>query len=208
MARPESIEQSELQYQELRKEILQNEQLVLQSMTAVLVLIGATITVAFSQFVPDDRIRALLFYGAELLAFFSLFHSATHQTGNFHLGYYLARFVEPNLDHINWEARIVLWRRQHPVPSVGETFFSGNRLPASALVAITWALGSYYVWRWFGPTRTTYGLLIIGATACFTAWLVFSWRRRFVNMHDYAALDRRYDEIEQLEANVPHVGRP
>lgn len=107
------------QYEQLRKEILQNDTSSLQILGAVSLLVGAIVTVAFASGVqPQTRGLLLLSANALVVVGHSQRISLLERTNR--IATYLRIFVEPHLDHVKWESRMARFaypRRHTPVQS-------------------------------------------------------------------------------------------
>lgn len=97
------------EYGELRKEILQNDTLILQIMSVILSLVGLLMGFAITQ-TQDTIIQSIIFLVCCLLSCFGVYHSTDRMKNTQRISAYLRAFIEPKLSGIKWEQRLAVYR--------------------------------------------------------------------------------------------------
>jgi hypothetical protein len=192
---PSTTDQVLFEYGEIRKEILQNEMLAMQALIAMLVVSSSIMTIAFSDIITNDQgwQRALLFFGAGLIAYLSLWQNSQHIEGNFRLGSYLAVFLEPHLPGVKWETRLQLYGDK--VPGKIDAF-TRQRLANTSLIAVNFVLGNLYFY-WYSQEQDDEVLLwsVPLASLLVVVGLGILWVRRYVRSRDRARYTERWRAV-------------
>lgn len=98
------------EYDQLRKEILQNDQMTLQIMAFVLTAVGAILAIAFSdqQMLPPTK--AILLLLAAFIALVGMNLETERVYVMYIIGSYIKTFIEPQSKSLRWETRLTLFR--------------------------------------------------------------------------------------------------
>jgi hypothetical protein len=107
-------EELRFEYDQLRKEILQNDHLTLQILWATAIINGAIMTIAFSEAVESSAMKGLLFFVVEVIAILAALQTASRSHSTFLIASYLRAFVEPKTTNLKWETRLQILRDFSP----------------------------------------------------------------------------------------------
>jgi hypothetical protein len=95
------------QYDQLRKEILQNQTAILQILGFTLALTGTLFTLALTKAVPTE-VSYLFLIGGGFVVLISCLMIIDTEDSTFNIAAYLRTFLEPNLASVKWETRLYL----------------------------------------------------------------------------------------------------
>src|SRR5207249_3739353 len=91
-------------YDQLRKEILQNDIITIQILGFILIFTGALIGFAASAVMKDAFfMKAILFLFAEGIAFIGMLQAIDRGRSTILVGSYLRIFHEPYMEYMQWE---------------------------------------------------------------------------------------------------------
>jgi len=162
------------EYEELRKEILQNDLLSLQIMNLVLLITGGVAGFVFSQSF-ENSLKAALFFFAALLGLVGMAQNIDRLRSTNVIGMYLKIFLEPRL-RIKWETRLTNFRSLM-TSSYGLELISSQRVVYTFLVLGDCAFGIYYATG--GQLNqlvfSTMNLIWVGIFAIIVISLLYQW---------------------------------
>jgi hypothetical protein len=133
------------EYEQLRKENLQNETVVLQIMGASAVLVTAILGVVFSETVQKSSGKGFLLFVATIVLLTGMSQIIDRWRTTFRIASYLRTFDEGKLKIVRWETRLARLREIGPrEEGFGST--SAYQLATFAFLAVaTFLLGTGYV---------------------------------------------------------------
>lgn len=99
-------EELRFEYDQLRHEILLNDQLILQILGTTVAFVAAIAAVTWSGPTTSNLVRALLFLLAEAISILGFAQSINRAETTLRIASYLRTFVEPQLNHLRWETRL------------------------------------------------------------------------------------------------------
>lgn len=108
-------------YDQLRKEILHNDTLTLQTLIALVALNSAMFVLAASTAVSDSHVKAIIFFVAEGIALLGLFQVVDRGRSTYIVAAYLRTFIEaePDIQHLKWETRLHRFRKHDRILGYG-----------------------------------------------------------------------------------------
>jgi hypothetical protein len=117
-----------LEYGELRKELLQNDQMMLSMLGFMLAFSGASLTFAFGQWLPNPALAAAALFVTEGVAIVVALETLDRARNTFMKASYLRVFVErPAVTGLRWESRLQQVRGGWPALGFGRfEGFSGH----------------------------------------------------------------------------------
>ena len=140
---PQLHEELLFEYDQLRKEILQNDTLTMQIFGATVLLAGTIITITSSLQINLTLSGALIFV-VWLVTVIALHQAVDRGRSSFVIASYLRLFVEEKLDGIKWETRLALFRgisRQHGYNSI----LTGQLWTYNLILVATFLVGSWCI---------------------------------------------------------------
>lgn len=99
------------EYDQLRKEILQNDVLAIQISGGVFLIVSALMGFALTREGVDDLIKGSLFIVAVLAAVYGLFQTTWRVKNTRIIASYLRFYVEPETSFLRWETRLFRYIR-------------------------------------------------------------------------------------------------
>jgi len=170
---PDSSEDLRFEYEQLRKEILQNDTLQTQALYATIVLAGAAMTVASN--LPDTIlwVKGVFFFAAGVIAMIGLWQNIDFSRSTFLIASYMLTFIEPKTQYVKWETRGYAFRKRSPSLGHGWIFERYRVLTYVLLIVVGFSIGGWYIaqgfpnppWAYLAAASTIGGL----ATGVFTA---------------------------------------
>jgi hypothetical protein len=131
-----------LEHEQLRREILHNEIIIMQTLTATLAIVAAIMSFALSTAIQDLP-KSVLFLVAESVAIIAMMQSTDKARHTYLIASYLRVFTEAKCSHLKWETRLLKLRKSHPQQGYGGLI--RNQVWLYTFVASTnFALGSWY----------------------------------------------------------------
>lgn len=199
------------EYEQLRKEILQNETIALQIMGAMAVLVTAILGAVFSQANQDTIGEGFLVYVATIVTLIGISQIIDRWRSIFRTASYLRTFDESRLKLVRWETRLLRLRVLSPHDE-GYGLTSGYQLATFAVLAVvTYVLGTTYILYDIQafPHLVAFiaGPIMMGPL---TAWILYgTWRthRRYILKHA-ETFDPLWNRIKVEEANASKQERP
>ena len=179
------IQELLFEYEQLRKEILQNDTLVLQIMGGTAVLVTAILGVVFTETVQQTAGKGFLVYVATIVTLLGLSQVIDKHHDTFRTASYIRTFDESKLRVVRWETRLLKLR----VLSARDErfgFTSAYQLATYAVLAIfTYLLGTNYFIEDLQsfPRYFIAGPIVMGVI---TAWILYgTWitHRRYILKH-------------------------
>jgi hypothetical protein len=197
MAESEELKQRLFEYEQLRKEILQNDQLTLQITSATFLVISALMSFALTSAKVNDLARGFLFSLAVFAGLIGYVQNAGRVVGTRIIAAYIRTFLEPELPAVQWETRLSRFlsrrRRAWRVASVA----SNQAWIYGALVLANWSLSSAafgQAWHASVGWRTT-AFLVSGLGIAVALWL-------FRPRHDDSLYVLEWSSLRSSSLNV------
>lgn len=106
------------EHEQLRREILHNEIIIMQTLTATLAIVAAIMSFAFSNAI-QGLAKSILFLIAESIAIIAMMQSTGKARHTYLIASYLRVFTEEKLDHLRWETRLLKLCKLHPQRGYG-----------------------------------------------------------------------------------------
>jgi len=176
-----SLEELMFEYDQLRREILQNDTQSIQILAGVVLLVSALTTIAFGGGVPSLLVKGILFLLAQVIACIGLWQTVQRTHTGFMIASYLRTFVEPKTAGLKWESRLKNFRRHIPTTSFslrfGE-FFIYQLLTYLFLIIVNFLLSAGYVIYELRLSPVLYlAIAIMVCVRALTVWFLWtSWR--------------------------------
>lgn len=130
------------EYDQLRKEILENFTLGVQILGGTVTFVAVIMTLGFSGAVKSYSAKAALFFVGESIAFIGMLQTLSLARSTFRIASYLRVFTEVGLDFVKWETRLRAFRRL-PNQSYKEVTNS-VRYTYAFIVIVNFILGSAF----------------------------------------------------------------
>lgn len=205
MQKPQRDEQDLKQliseHEQLRREILHNETIIMQTLTATISIVAIVMGLAFSIAVKDLAVKSFLFFFSESVAMIAMLQSTDKGRHTFLIASYLRLFTEAELHHLKWETRLLEFRKSNP--ELGYSSLIGNHLWIYTSIAVVdFVLGSGYAIESFKNStvlHTVIGLLVL--ILCVTtlrirdAWILYS---KYVRNHR-ETFENKWMEVKKSE---------
>ncbi len=167
------------EHEQLRREILHNETINAQTITATLIIVSAIMGFAFSAAVQEPLVKSALFFIAESVAIIAMFQSTDRGRLTFLIASYLRIFTEERLRHLQWETRLLEFRKLYPKEGYGE-YIGNTLLTYTFLILGNFVLASLYAVQAFLNTVIFYGVIILLAIGLIiTLWLLRIGQNRY-----------------------------
>lgn len=131
------------EYDQLRKEILQNDTLTLQILTIILLLSSALMGFAFSQQLSNGG-KSALFFLVEVVALIGLYQNTEIIKSTYIIASYIRTFIEPQTSEIKWETRLLQFFKESSDYKKGGSLITHQRLVYTIIIFVNFCLGSYY----------------------------------------------------------------
>lgn len=184
------------EYDQLRKEILNNFTLGIQILGGTVTFVAGIMTLAFSQAASNLLGKASLFFVAETIAFIGLNQTMNLANSTFQIASYLRVFTEASLKHLKWETRLHRFRDNlGDVPYEEHT--TSVRYTYAFIIIVNFVLASIFVLRGTGLDITSHTFtrtvksVSIPATAlilivlCVTVYLLrLEWKHYWIFVID------------------------
>jgi hypothetical protein len=135
-------EELKFEYDQLRKEIMQNDLLTVQVMAGIIILTGALMGFASNQTV-DPLLKAFLFFFLEITALIGLMQNTDRMRSTYAIGSYLKIFIEAKTENVKWETRIAKFRSKRPKHGRIQ-FFIHQRLMYTIIIFTNYIFGGYF----------------------------------------------------------------
>src|SRR6266545_3033213 len=103
---PEKQRELLFEYDQLRKEILENFSLGVQILGGTVTFAAVIMTLGFSGAVQNYSAKAALFFVGESIAFIGMLQTLSLARSTFRIASYLRVFTEKGLDCVRWETRL------------------------------------------------------------------------------------------------------
>lgn len=131
------------EYEELRKEILNNFTLGIQILGGTVTFVAVIMSLGFSEAIKSYLAKAALFFVGEAIAFIGLNQSMNLAHSTFQIASYLRVFTEAELEHVKWETRLHRFRDNlGNVPYEEHT--SSVRHTYGFIIIVNYFLASFY----------------------------------------------------------------
>ncbi len=138
---PEKQRELLFEYDQLRKEILENFSLGVQILGGTVTFAAVIMTLGFSGAVQNYSAKAALFFVGESIAFIGMLQTLSLARSTFRIASYLRVFTEKGLDCVRWETRLRTFRLEKP-PYKEVT--SSVRYTYAFIVIVNFILGSAF----------------------------------------------------------------
>jgi hypothetical protein len=188
---PEEPDLKELisEHEALRREILHNETVIMQTVTSTMAIVTAMMGAAFSEVVKDEMAKSFLFFAAESVVFVAMMQSLDKLRLIYLTASYLRVFTEAKLHHLKWETRLSEFRKLQP--KKGYRGLIDNQLWGYSFIAlINFAWGAYYAAKASQFSPIVIFLLVCGLIL--TIYLIVNAR---INCNKYV-----YRHVETFES--------
>lgn len=156
----DSIKETALQfeYDQLRKEILQNQNLGLVILGVTVTFVGTVITVATnSNIVPlSPFTRSIIFFVSAIITYIAMVQSVSLVSTTFMIASYMRIFTERQMQYVRWETRINKLRSTNKHPY--EPFGTYQRWFYVIIVLITCFLGEVFFGTFLYQSSTREGI--------------------------------------------------
>jgi hypothetical protein len=170
---PEERDLKELisEHEALRREILHNETVIMQTLTSTMVIVGAIMGFAFSNVVTDLTVKSFLFFSTEGIIAIAMIQSVDK-----------ARlFTEAKLHHLKWETRLSEFRKLHQKKGYGGLI--ANQLWIYALITLAnFGCGAFYAIQSFSSSPIA--IFFLGCGLIITICLI-TYVRMSLNKYVY-----------------------
>lgn len=187
----------QFEYDQLRREILQNFVLTMQILGGTFALSGTLWSIALSTAVDDHRIKGVLFLFVWGIAIVASFRTTDLVRSTFMIAAYLRVFIEPRLANPKWETRLFQLRKVYPLGGFG-TFRLTEQSTYVAIVLGSLGLAGFYIvplsLRIFQASQSSVLPAVAITSTLFlvcliiTPWaLIQTWKR-------YRRFEPKYDE--------------
>lgn len=187
------------EYDQLRKEILQNDTLALQIIQFIILLASALMGFAFTQQIKDDLLRSILFFLVETIAFLGLSQNADRLKSVYIVGSYIKNFIETETTKIRWEIRLSYFRTKPPKYG-GLDLITHQRLVYTIIIVANFLLGIYYIYQSFsGQLLFFYAVAAIAFTATIIPLVLLSHQYTTLNKYHTDFYDEAWRKIKNAE---------
>jgi hypothetical protein len=159
---PEEPDLKELiaEHEALRREILHNETVIMQTVTSTMAIVSAMMGFAFSDFVKDLTVKSFLFFTAESVVIIAMMQSLDKVRLTYLIASYLRVFTESKLHHLKWETRLSEFRKSQSKKGYGGLI--DKQLWVYSFIALTnLACGAFYALQ-----SSKFSLIVILLLAC------------------------------------------
>ena len=201
------------EYDQLRKEILGNSILQLQILVGTVTFVGVIMTIAFSQAVQSNLVKAAMFFAAETIAIISFIQILGLSYNAFLIASYLRIFTEDQLLHVRYETRLHKFRENRSnLPY--EEITGYMRYAYAFIILVNLVLGVVHFWFWFQqntpPSSLEYAVsaflvsaFVVVVTLSTFMFIRVAWNmfQRFVVEHDKTFGDR-WRAIKEKEKSI------
>jgi hypothetical protein len=177
------------EHEALRREILHNETVIMQTVTGTMTIVTAMMAAAFGDVVKNDMAKSFLFFAAESVVIIAMMQSLGKLRLIYLTASYLRVFTEAKLHHLKWETRLSEFRRFQP--KKGHRGLIDNQLWVYSFIAlINFACGAFYVVKSYPSEQIAIFLLACGLIL--TIYLIVNAR---INCNKYV-----YRHVETFES--------
>ncbi len=160
---PEEPDLKELisEHEALRREILHNETVIMQTVGSTMAIVSAMMGIAFSNIVAAQTVKSFLFFAAESIVIIAMMQSLDKMRLTYLIASYLRVFTEAKLHHLKWETRLSEFRKFQPKKGYGGLI--DNQLWVYSFIALTnFACGAYNVHQSYPSSKIANFLLACG----------------------------------------------
>jgi hypothetical protein len=177
------------EHEALRREILHNETVIMQTVTSTMAIVTAMMGAAFSEVVKDEMAKSFLFFAAESVVFVAMMQSLDKLRLIYLTASYLRVFTEAKLHHLKWETRLSEFRKLQP--KKGYRGLIDNQLWGYSFIAlINFAWGAYYAHESSKSNQIV--ILLLSCGLILTIYLIVNAR---INCNKYV-----YRHVETFES--------
>jgi hypothetical protein len=110
-----SPEELMFEYDQLRREILQQDMQSIQVLVGVVLLVSGLTTIAFGVAVTSLLVKGILFLLVQVIVSIGLWQTVQRAYISLTIASYLRTFVEPQIEGLKWESRLKKYRRRAQV---------------------------------------------------------------------------------------------
>jgi hypothetical protein len=110
-----SREELMFEYDQLRREILQQDMQSIQVLVGVVLLVSALTTIAFGVAVTSLLVKGILFLLVQVIVSIGLWQTVQRAYTSLTIASYLRTFVEPQIEGLKWESRLKKYRKHAQV---------------------------------------------------------------------------------------------
>ncbi|MCX6021907.1 MAG: hypothetical protein NTZ05_09305 [Chloroflexi bacterium] len=200
-------------YEQLRKEILQNDTIITQILGATFAFVSALTGFAFAQKPESPEVRGIIFLFANFIALAGAYKSIHKESGTMFLSQYIVIFIENRLDLVKYETNLGIFRKRFTSGSFNK--FTFNNIDVYTLLAIATSiassyyffqsLGSFYLF-WDDAARF-YMMIPVGVlvNSAFINWWIYRQFNRYV-INCQATFGKAWQDIaEDPIADEPSI---
>jgi hypothetical protein len=132
------------EHEALRREILHNETVIMQTVTGTMTIVTAMMAAAFGDVVKNDMAKSFLFFAAESVVIIAMMQSLGKLRLIYLTASYLRVFTEAKLHHLKWETRLSEFRKFQP--KSGYSGLIDKQIWVYSFIAlINFACGAFFV---------------------------------------------------------------
>jgi hypothetical protein len=171
------LEELLFEYDQLRREILQQDIQSIQVVAGVLVLVSALMTVAFRVAVSNLLVKGLLFLLAQVIVCIGLWQTVQRAYISLRIASYLRTFIEPKTAGLKWENRLRNFRGRaqltfrHLRPGEFFTYL----LIYLCLIIVNFLLSAgYVIYQLRLSPFLTLAIVLIGCLGALTIWFLWT----------------------------------
>jgi hypothetical protein len=132
------------EYDQLRKEILQNDALAIQISGGVFLIVSALMGFALTREGVDNLIKGSLFIVAVVVAIYGLFQTTWRVRNTRLIASYLRVHIEPQTSHLRWETRLFHYIRD-PQKGRGMHLLTNQGYIYTPLIVLNYLLACHFL---------------------------------------------------------------
>lgn len=202
----QKLKQLITEHEQLRREILHNETIIMQTLTATIAIEALVMGWAFNIAAKDLAVKSFFFFFAECIAMIAMLQSTDKGRHTFLIASYLREFTEKELHYLQWETRLLKFRISHK--NLGYSSLIGNHLLIyTSMAVVNFVLGFGYAIESLKnstvlhPVIRSLVLILLLLTSVPTILCVEEARNRYriyVHKHE-KTFDDKWKEVAQKE---------
>lgn len=195
-----SIEEDlRFEYDQLRKEILQNDQMTLQIMAFVLTAVGATLAIVFSGEQMEPPIKAILLLLAAFIALVGMNLETERVYVMYIIGSYIKIFIEPQSRCLRWETRLTLFRDK-TLKQGHMNYGISQKWVYYVVIIVSTSMALYHFYLAYSSNLYFFGLITMGVLLSYSYLLWHDFRKgRLIDWSHTHNFDQIWREVAKLE---------
>jgi hypothetical protein len=196
------LEELMFEYDQLRREILQQDIQSIQVVGGVILLVSALMTVAFGTAVSSLLLKGLLFLLSQVIVCIGLWQIVQRAYTSLTIASYLRTFIEPKTAGLKWERRLKNFRERAQLTfrHLRRGDFFNYLLIYLFLIIVNFLLGSGYVIYELrlSPflSLATVLIICIGALTMWFLWISLRILKRYT-ANSGEAFDTIWEEVKE-----------